>query len=198
VTERDWTPNQRAVRARIVHAAADLIGREGLGVCTLRAVADETGLKKSTVHYYFDDADELVDLSVAELFESYARLAADKLEGHSDGTEALAFLVRLFMGRASTPPPFRDGALWPEYIAHALKRGASGHIRRELEVFRVVFEAALRRTKLDDEQACARSGSVHDYLLGAMVRNMVEPIPRDEVARTVSAIAGVVLDPERC
>jgi AcrR family transcriptional regulator len=198
VTESTWTPNQQAARDRIIHAAADLIGRDGLGACTLRAVADEAGLKKSTVHYYFDDANELVDLSVAELFGRFARQASTKLGETTDAVDALAFLVRLFMGRASTPPPFRDGGLWPEYIAHALKRGAHDQIHVELEIFRAIFDSVLRRNGLDDETARARSGSVHDFLLGAMVRNMVQPIPRAEVARAVSAITGIDVDPARC
>lgn len=194
---RGWTPNQRAARERIVEAAADLIGRDGLGACTFRAVAEEAGLKKSTVAYYFDDANELVDLSVATLFERYAQQAVDKLADLPDATERLAFLVRLFMGRADTPPPFRDGGLWPEYVANALKRGALEHIHRELEIFRVVFQRVLLDARLDEDDARTRAGSVHDFLLGAMVRNMVQPISSTEVARVVSAITGVDLAAER-
>jgi DNA-binding transcriptional regulator YbjK len=198
IAQSTWTPNQQTARERIIGAAADLIGREGLGACTLRAVAEQAALKKSTVHYYFDDANELVDRSVAELFRRFARQAAEAIAGTDDAAEALTFLVRLFMGRAGTPPPFRDAGLWPEYIAHALKRGALEQIRQELEIFRMVFESALRRSKLVDSQIRARSAAVHDLMLGAMVRNMVAPIPREEIAQSVSAIVGFELDPDRC
>jgi DNA-binding transcriptional regulator YbjK len=192
------TPNQEAARGRIVHAAADLIGREGLASCTLRAVAEEAGLTKSTVHYYFDDANELVDLSVVELFERQARGLRKVIEAMPDGPEALAFLVRLFMGRAGSPPPFRDGSLWPEYTAHAWKRGAHEHLHRCLEVTRVVFEVALGKAAVDAQFAQIRSAAVHDHLLGAMVRNLVQPIPRDEIARAISAVSGVDMDPAKC
>jgi len=195
--ESVWTPNQRAARQRIIEAAANLIGREGLRACTLRAVAEESGLKKSTVHYYFDDANELVDLSVTELLERLARSASESLDDIPDAPGSLSFLVRLFMGRGD-PPPFRDGALWPEYSAHALKRDAHAQLDRGLETVRVVFEAALRKADFGEEEARARSASVHDYLLGAMVRNMVQPIERAELAKTVSAISGVELDPTDC
>ena len=36
------------------------------------------------------------------------------------------------------------------------------------------------------------------YLLGAMVRNMIEPLDRDEVAMAVTALIGVRVDPTRC
>lgn len=193
-----WTPNQLAARRRIIEAAADVISRDGLGACTLRNVAEESGLKKSTVHYYFDDADELLDLSVIEVFDRQARTVGKIIAGLPDGPEALAFLVRLFMGRAATPPPFRDATLWPEYTAHAWKRGARDHIHRGLEVTRVLFETALDKAGLSPDAAAARSASVHDHLLGAMVRNVAQPIPQEEIARAVSAVSGVELDPTNC
>lgn len=193
-----WTPNQQAARQRIVEAAADLIARDGLGACTVRGLAAETGLKKSTVHSYFDDVNEIVDLAVTEVFDRLARRASAAVDRAPDAAEALSYLVRLFMGRAGAPT-FRDGALWPEYIAHAWKRGAREDILRGHEVMRVVFEQALRKTpEISDAEAVERSASVHHYLLGAMIRNMVRRLPKDEVARAVSALSGIELDPARC
>ena len=68
-TVEAWTPNQQAARRKIIAAAADLIAEHGLSACTIRSVAEGSGLTKSTVHYYFEDANELVDLSVKEIFE---------------------------------------------------------------------------------------------------------------------------------
>lgn len=196
-TTAPWSPNQQAARRRIIEGAADLIARDGVRACTIRAVADEIGLKKSTVHSYFDDANELVDLSVTELLGRVASRAAAVIDELPDPAEALSFLVRLFMGRGG-PPPFRNGELWAEYTAHAWKRGAAEPIFRALETVRAVFELALAKSGMNARDAAERSASVHNYLVGAMVRNMVHPIPRDELARAVSALSGLVLDPERC
>src|SRR4051812_45745311 len=73
----EWTPNQQAARGRIIDAAADLIAHEGLAACTIRAMAESSGFTKSTVHYYFDDANELVDLSVNEIMQRLARHARE-------------------------------------------------------------------------------------------------------------------------
>ena len=193
-----WTPKQEVARRRIVVAAADLIARSGLRSCTFRSVAEEAGLKKSTVHYYFDDGDELVDLSVIELFERQSRQVLGVIAHRSEGPDALAFVVRLFMGRAGNAPPFRDATLWPEYTAHAWKRGAHDHLHRGLETMRVVVQAALVRAGVDEDVARERSASVHDHLLGAMVRNVVQPIPSEEIALAVSMLSGVALDPSKC
>src|SRR4051794_741685 len=172
-----WTPNQRAAREKIISAAADLIAEQGLAACTIRAVADRSGLTKSTVHYYFDDSNELIDLSVNEIFERMGRHARQGVSDARDPTHALEFLVRLFMGRAPTPPDvtFRESMLWPAYTAHAWKRGAQAYILQGLEALRSVVELALRQSDMDPLDAVERANSVHNYLVGAMVRNLIEP-----------------------
>src|SRR3954465_1737452 len=102
-SEATWTPNQQAARERIIAAAADLIAEHGLSACTIRGVADHSGLTKSTVHYYFDDSNELIDLSVNEIFQRMGRHAREAVMDARDATQGLEFLVRLFMGRAPTP-----------------------------------------------------------------------------------------------
>src|SRR2546423_4219401 len=137
-----WTPNQQAARRKIIGAAADLIAEHGLSACTIRSVAERSGLTKSTVHYYFDDANELVDLSVNEIFQRMGRHARESVLAASDPVGGLEFLVRLFMGRAPTPSDikFRESMLWPAYTAHAWKRGATSYILEDLESLRAVFQ----------------------------------------------------------
>jgi len=195
-----WTPNQRAAREKIVTAAADLIAEQGLSACTIRAVADRSGLTKSTVHYYFDDANELVDLSAAEIFGRMGDFAQASVLAASDPSDGLEFLVRLFLGRVKMPPDvkFRESMLWPAYTAHAWKRDRKASILEGLEALRCVFQLALERAGIDADEAVERANSVHSYLVGAMVRNMIEPLERNEVARAVTALTGVPVDVTRC
>jgi AcrR family transcriptional regulator len=199
-TEATWTPNQEAARQKIIAAAADLIAEHGLSACTIRGVADRSGLTKSTVHYYFEDSNELIDLSVHEIFQRMGRHARGAIMDARDATQGLEFLVRLFMGRAATPRDvaFRESMLWPAYTAHAWKRGAKSYILQNLEALRSVFEVALSRSDMEPAEAAERANSVHNYLLGAMIRNMIEPMSREEVARAVSALSGLQLNPTHC
>jgi AcrR family transcriptional regulator len=195
----EWTPNQQAARRKIIAASADLIAEHGLSACTVRAVADASGLTKSTVHYYFDDANELVDLSVNEIFQRMSRHATAIVLA-AEGAAGLEFLVRLFMGRVEAAPDlrFRDSMLWPAYTAHAWKRGAKDAILQGLETLRAVFTVALEQAHIPPGEAVERANSVHNYLLGAMIRNMIEPMDPAELARAVTALSGVTVDPKRC
>src|SRR3954447_4652722 len=85
----EWTPNQQAARSKIIDAAADLIAEQGLTACTIRAVAEQSGLTKSTVHYYFEDANDLVDLSVDEIMRRMARHARESVLAAATGAAAL-------------------------------------------------------------------------------------------------------------
>ena len=145
-----WTPNQEAARREIIDAAADLVGEHGLSACTFRSVAARAGVTKSTVNYYFDDANELMDLSVGEVFERVARFARESVRSAPDASAALGFMVRLFMGREKLPTAFkfRESMLWPAYTAHAWKRGAKERILRGLETLRSVVQLALERAPM--------------------------------------------------
>jgi AcrR family transcriptional regulator len=197
--ETMWTPNQQAAREKIISAAADLIADHGLSACTIRAVAERSGLTKSTVHYYFDDANELVDLSVSEIFERMAAFACESVLAAPAGVDGLEFLVRWFLGRMKTPPEvaFRENTLWPAYTAHAWQRGATLSILQNLNAHRQVFELAMERAGVVSSEVTMRADSLHNYLIGAMIRNMIEPLPREEVAQAVSALTGLRLDPLR-
>jgi AcrR family transcriptional regulator len=198
--ETMWTPNQQAAREKIIAAAADLIAEQGLSACTIRAVAERSGLTKSTVHYYFDDANELIDLSVSEIFQRMARHARESVIAAGDGVAGLEFLVRLFLGRAKTPRDvmFRQSMLWPAYTAHAWKRGATAAILNNLEALRRVFDLAMDQAGIRGLEGTEKANSVHNYLLGAMIRNMIDPLPRAEVASAVSALSGLDVDPRKC
>jgi AcrR family transcriptional regulator len=195
--ETRWSPNQQAARTRLALAAARLVARAGISACTVRAVAEESGLGKSTVHYYVDDAAELVDLGVLTFLQQFAEQARRRMDAAVDGPEALRVLVRLFLpGAAGEPAPgpatLGSLTLWTAYLAHAGPRGASAEVLACFETVRALFETALDRCGVPE--ASERSRSVHLYLLGAVQLDLVRPLPWAEVARAVSALGGVAVD----
>jgi AcrR family transcriptional regulator len=168
-----WSPNQQAARARIV--------------------AEEGGLTKSTVHYYVRDANELVDLAVLTFMERLARQTRLRMDEAPDGRGALGVLVRMFMNRDERDITLQDPTLWAAYTAHAYGRGAIGELVACFEQFSALFETALERCGAPDPHH--RGRSVYHYLLGAVQRNIVQPLPHDEIAHAVSALCGISLDP---
>jgi AcrR family transcriptional regulator len=191
----EWSPNQQAARARIARAAAALIMREGIGACTVRAVADEAGTTKSTVHYYVHDANELVDLGVESFLRLLATETRARMDDEPDAVAALRILVDAFMDREKRVVTLEDPTVWAAYTAHAWARGASEQLVVCFELFGGLFEHALARCGVED--AAERGWSIYMYLLGAAQRNVVLPVSAGEVERAVSALGGVALAPVR-
>jgi AcrR family transcriptional regulator len=191
-----WTPNQQAARAPIAAAAARVVARSGIASCTVRAVADEAGLTKSTVHYYLRDSNELIDLAVQGFLDALADHAAKLIAAAPDGREALHALVRIFTTGEAPPVAMTDPTLWSDFATHAWRRGALDELALCLDTFRSLFEQALTLVGVDNVHWRARS--IHLYLLGTLNQKLVAPAPKDEVAFAVSALAGFALDPERC
>ncbi|MBL7493128.1 TetR family transcriptional regulator [Frankia sp. AgB1.9] len=193
-----WSPNQEAMRSRVAQAAARLVARSGIAGCTIRAVADEAGLTKSTVHYYVDNAGELVDLAVLTFLQQFAEQVRARMDAAPDGREALGVLVRTFLPPAAVAAAPDDPArlnslnLWTSYLAHAWPRGVDAEVLACFETIRALFETALDRCGVPDAEERARA--VHLYLLGAVQHNIMRPLPGPEVARAVEALSGVALD----
>ncbi len=192
-----WTPNQQAARARIATAAATVVARAGIAGCTVRAVADEAAMTKSTVHYYLRDANELVDLAVLGFLDALADHAAGLIAAAApDGHEALHALVRIFTAGEAPAIALTDPTLWSDFATHAWRRGALDELARCLDTFTSRFEQALTLAGVDNVEWRARS--IHHYLLGTLNRKLVASVPTAEIAFAVSALAGITLDPQRC
>ena len=191
-----WSPNQQAARARIASAAARVVARTGIAGCTVRAVADEAGLTKSTVHYYLRDANELIDLAVLGFLDALADHAAKLIAAAPDGSEALYALVRIFTTGEAPPIAMTDPTLWSDFATHAWRRGALDELALCLDAFSSLFEQALTLIGVDNVHWRARS--IHLYLLGTLNRKLVARVPTDEIAFAVSALTGFALDPQRC
>ena len=197
VTPLPWTPNQQAARARIAAAAAAVVARSGIAGCTVRAVADEAAMTKSTVHYYLRDANELVDLAVLGFLDALADHAAGLIAAVApDGGEALHALVRIFTAGEAPAIAMTDPTLWSDFATHAWRRGALDELARCLDTFTSLFEQALSLAGADNVEWRARS--VHHYLLGTLDRKLVARVPTAEIAFAVSALAGIPIDPQRC
>jgi AcrR family transcriptional regulator len=87
--------NQRRrdqTRAEILETARDVVLRSGVAGFTLAAVADELGLTKPALYYYFDSKEGLLfELMLGEWFESASKVqaAVDETESGADAVEQL-------------------------------------------------------------------------------------------------------------
>ena len=61
-----------AARAKMLEAAQQIITTEGIGACTIDAVARRSGVAKSTIYRHFANADDLAVTAINEMIEIVA------------------------------------------------------------------------------------------------------------------------------
>lgn len=99
--------DRRKSRDRIVEAALDLAGREGLDALTTRAVAREAGVNVGLLHYYFESKDALVEETLGRYLGNAVAGADQGLRAVGDGSspeERLAALLDSALTLASKRP----------------------------------------------------------------------------------------------
>jgi AcrR family transcriptional regulator len=98
--------------ALILEAACRVVAREGAHGLRMASVAEEAGVSKALVHYYFSTRQELLRNAFAFSEERLAAAVADGLAGLATGAERLEQALLASLG---PEPPFREQrALWNE------------------------------------------------------------------------------------
>lgn len=80
-------------REEILQAARRVLLRNGIGAMTLDAVANEVGMSKTGLYYYFPSKDALVFELVYGVFEAQAKAIRGGVEQASDGGGALRAII---------------------------------------------------------------------------------------------------------
>lgn len=104
VTTQRRTVKADVKRARIVDAAAHVVGRDGYAKASIKAIAQEAGIMPGLIHYYFESK-EILFLNVVELLDKQLvqewRVAATHV---SDPLERVVTLLRAVATQAEEKP----------------------------------------------------------------------------------------------
>jgi AcrR family transcriptional regulator len=132
----------RATSEELVEAAIRVIGRDGVAAATTRRIAEEAGVPLGTVHYWFDDKNELLENVVKEVVDRLEK--AVELRARPDGGTSLADvragLQAAWEGVVTDDPGAQLGLY--ELTALALRTPAMNHLARNQ--YRSYREMALR------------------------------------------------------
>lgn len=175
----------------ILEAACRVIAREGAHGLHMRAVADEAGVSKALVHYYFATRQELLRRAFAHAEHALDAAVEAKLAGYATGRERLerALVLRL---EAYTATPDGRG-LWNEVWSSATFDPALRPLMREwystwFARLRSLVDEGLRDGSihaLEDPEAVAwRLGSLADGVESLLYLDVVD----------AAAAAAIVLD----
>lgn len=190
------SPNHLAKRDEIVSAAVEVLLRDGVHRCTVRAIASAAGVSKGAVHYYFQDVDEIVDIAMAQATRgwiSWLRSAASTGTG-IDSPHGHNAAVRFWRVIAASVQPFARGdrtlmPLWLDYWSTCTRARRTEPARTVHDLLTAYVTELLADAGVTD--APDRSSAVTCYLFGVSMQEPVRSVSLASVARHVSELSGV-------
>ena len=166
-------PNVRNEKRRrqILEAAAEIVGREGIGAVTHRAIAAEAGVPLAATTYYFASKEALLE----EALTLSIQIDLDELD----------VLARSMMQAPASAEAFARSVAM--FLAAQLARRRTTVIAQ----FELTLEAA-RRPAL--QQAAAASAEAYFQVFKIMLTKLGAADPAGDARLVVAALDGIVLD----
>jgi len=183
-----WTPqrppNHVYKRGLFVEAAKSVMRSDGLSACTVRRIARETEYSAGTIHYYFEDINELIDFAYLELTQDYVDII--RPEDDSEPIAAFWETVGAYLAPFVEHPSV--ATLWFDFTAARSFGRRSETLRASIDCVRTLFRerlAAVERTIADSEEPLV------SYLLGQLLMLASGPISSAEIAIAIERITGI-------
>ena len=176
----------------IVSAAAELLMRQGVAACTVRAIAETSGVSKSAIHYYFEEVDQIVELAFERVMDQFVeRLEAAAAAAPDPLTGLGAAVTEYLRLGADQPGGHRVPMLAFDFHVASTRRGDTTAMERLTERVMALFR------RLADEAGLEHPGATVDVLLSALIGAVIRsPLGRrsvDEELKLLSAALGVPL-----
>lgn len=162
-------PTAKGARAAeaILEAALRCLARDGYAAASLQRIADEAGVQKRMVHYYFDSREQLFDRVVRRVGDRLLAQVEDAVEGLEDPVDIVAAAFdRLWAGITT------DRALLVAYFGLAAESVTDPRLRATIGHINEGYRSLIGRLL---EEARGRGRTLH----------------MDEESLTVLIIAGI-------
>lgn len=189
----DQRPRKRdSKKDVIVAAAAEVLTRQGVAACTVRAIADRSGVSKSAIHYYFEEVDQIVELAFERIMDQFVErleVAAAAASGPLEGLAAAA-AEYLRLG-ADQPHGHRVPMLAFDFHVVSTRRGDTSAMERLTERVMKLFRRLAEEAGLD--HAAATVDVLLSALIGAVIRSPLGHRSVEEELAVLSAALGIPL-----
>jgi AcrR family transcriptional regulator len=184
--DRELSPNQEFRRAELIDAACRLLRTRRVAACTVRAVADEAGISKGAVNYYFKDVSELIDLGFLRLAHNFYDHVREQASRADDPVEALWRTVVMYV----TPWGLHSGMglLWAEYYLDGVRSKRLDGVLESQQAMVGLFTEALAKVSAAVE---VHGPALTRHVTGAILSEPHVRISTDDFVAEVSRLIEV-------
>jgi len=184
-------------RAEIISAAQSLLANEGAGALTLRAIANEVGIKLASLQYYFPTYAALVEAMADKTVETYSDGLL--LEAHADASPEIRLAQALNWFASPADPDSDLSKLELQFWALAqTNNDAKAALRRYHDTYIGFFEdlIAEARPNYISAQVRAKAISIVALFEGSVLFVDLEDDPQKRAfrSRAILRTARAILD----
>jgi AcrR family transcriptional regulator len=172
-------------RQLIVEAAMRVLMREGLSGCTARAVAAESPLTKSAIHYYFDSIEEIVDAAMDAHLDGFLGRLREVAAAHDEPVERFWAVVEDYLQTFADHPG--SARVWFAYWLQNVERGRLERDEQLQDRIAGVLTELLTEAGIEDSPARARA--LFSYLIGALLRQQAHPVSFAELRPELESLS---------
>lgn len=172
-------------RDLIVAAATEVLRHQGVAACTVRTIAETSGLSKSAIHYYFEEVDQIVDLAFIRLMGQFIDRIEQAAAQARDPVEALWAAAAVYL-RLGSDQPGGDRAPMLAFDFHvaSTRRGDTKPMDSLVARVLALFE------RLVAEAGGAHPKATADILLSALIGTVIRaPLDHREADEAVKLLA---------
>jgi AcrR family transcriptional regulator len=187
IEARTLSPNQLDKRQQIVEAAKAVLMRDGFAGCTTRAVAAESPLTRSAIHYYFTSAQEIVDAAMDSLLDGFIASLRAAGEGVADPVERFWATVDAYRRHFAERPGL--ALMWFDYAIQTTARGETAPSRRIDDAIHSVMHQLLVEAGV--AEAAERSGALVAYMIGTTMRSLFTERPAAQIRGELATLSGL-------
>lgn len=184
--DRAVSPNQEFRREEILEAAVELLRSHGVAACTVRGIADRAGVSKGVIHYYFADAQELVELAFARLSNAYYAHVRELAEAVGDPEQALWRAVTAYVAPWNVHSSM--SLLWCEYYVAEARAGRLDGVVAAQRAMRELFAGLLAGIS---PQARRHASALTRHLTGAVLTQQQMPVELADLLAEAARLVGL-------
>jgi AcrR family transcriptional regulator len=176
----------------LISAAAEVLRTRGVAGCTARAIAEQSGLSKSLIHYYFEEIDQLIDLAYDRLMGQFVDAMEKAAAERRDPFEALWAAAEAYLVLGTTRPG-RIPMMAFDYLVASSRRGSTSAAIQITERITTLIEQLVTATGVPDPGL--RADVLVSALVGSVVRAELSPRDPEATLARMAKIVGVPRQP---
>lgn len=162
-------PNSDGKRELMIEAALKVMISDGLYNATTRKIAEAAGVNLATLHYHFNDKEELFFLAMGQLVESYRKVLATRFVEPQTLTQRIAELLEFISGEIERDPD--EQLALQEMTLYLLRHPQAATLARDkdrefLSLYEDCLLAATDAGNYNRAQITALSNFIYTGLIG--------------------------------